>query len=60
MVEPGLEAGQVVTISVGELLRHVEILERECECLRAALIDAGYSLRAERIARYASEAHGIS
>lgn len=41
---------------VGQLLTEIESLRRERDCLRSALVDAGFSLRAVRIAHYANEA----
>ena len=40
---------------VGQLFTEIESLRRERDCLRSALVDAGFSLRAVRIARYAHE-----
>jgi hypothetical protein len=38
---------------VDHLSAELEKLRRERDCLRSALVDAGFSLRAEQIARYA-------
>ncbi len=40
---------------VEQLLAEIDRLSRERDSLRKVLIDAGFSLRAERIARYAEE-----
>jgi hypothetical protein len=40
---------------VGQLFTEIESLRRERDCLRSALVDAGFSLRAVRIAQYANE-----
>jgi hypothetical protein len=41
---------------VDHLYAELETLRRERDCLRSALVDAGFSLRAEQIARYADRA----
>jgi len=38
---------------VDRLFTEIAILRRERDSLRSALVDAGFSLRAQRIARYA-------
>jgi hypothetical protein len=38
---------------VGQLFTEIEDLRAERDCLRSALVDAGFSIRAERIAHYA-------
>jgi hypothetical protein len=48
--------GTVAKRSVQMLQRQLDILEIERDCLREALIDAGYSLKVEPIAKYAFEA----
>jgi hypothetical protein len=48
--------GTVARRSVGRLQTRLDALEIERDCLREALIDAGYSLKIESIAKYASEA----
>jgi hypothetical protein len=48
--------GPVARRSVGRLQRRLDVLEIERDCLREALIDAGYSLKVEPIAKYAAEA----
>jgi len=40
---------------VGQLFMEIENLRRERDCLRSALVDAGFSLRVERIAHYADQ-----
>lgn len=40
---------------VGQLFTEIENLRRERDCLRSALVDAGFSLRVERIACYAHQ-----
>ena len=50
-----LVAGPVARRSVGRLQRQLDVLEIERDCLRKALIDAGYSLKVEPIAKYAAE-----
>jgi hypothetical protein len=51
-----LVAGPIARRSVGRLQRRLDVLEIERDCLREALIDAGYSLNVEPIAKYAAEA----
>ncbi len=45
---------------VERLMAEIDHLSRERDSLRKVLIDAGFSLRAERIARYAEEVSGHS
>ena len=49
----GAEHGDRIT---DQLFAEIEHLRRERDCLRSALVDAGFSLRVERIACYADEA----
>jgi hypothetical protein len=40
---------------VEQLVAEIEKLSRERDCLRVALVDAGFSLRVDRIAQYSSD-----
>ena len=47
-----IDVEQVAQI-VDQLFTTIGNLRRERDCLRSALVDAGFSLRADQIARYA-------
>ncbi|MGD0880032.1 MAG: hypothetical protein ABSB09_00490 [Acidimicrobiales bacterium] len=57
-VEPDsdvVESASLGLFTINEFVEEIRRLRRERDCLRDALIDAGFSLRVDLIARYADD-----